>query len=52
MRTTFHEQLDALLVQLSALRRLTEVALARAPRVLLGALARADGLELEVLDQL
>ncbi|UZJ26856.1 hypothetical protein RHODO2019_18425 (plasmid) [Rhodococcus antarcticus] len=52
MRTTFHGQLDALLAQLFALCRLTEVALARAPRVLLGAFARADGLGLEVLDQL
>ncbi len=34
MRTTFHEQLDALLAQLSALCRLTEVALAQATHAL------------------
>jgi hypothetical protein len=49
VRTTFHEQPDALLPQLSAPGRLTEVALARATRALLGALARADGLELVVV---
>ena len=43
VRTTFHEQLDALLAQLSALRRLTEVALAQATRALLEAdLATAE----------
>ena len=37
MRTTFHEQLDALLTQLSALCRLTEVALTQATHALLEA---------------
>jgi hypothetical protein len=37
VRTTFHEQLDALLAQLSALCRLTEVALAQATHALLDA---------------
>lgn len=37
MRTTFHEQLDALLAQLSALCRLTEIALAQATHALLDA---------------
>ncbi len=52
MRTTFNEQPDALLPELSGPGRLTEVALARATRALLGARARADGLELEVMDPL
>ena len=43
VRTTFHEQLDALLAQLSALCRLTEVALAQATHALLAAdLATAE----------
>ncbi len=43
VRTTFHEQLDALLAQLSALCRLTEVALAQATHALLEAdLATAE----------
>ena len=43
VRTTFHEQLDALLAQLSALCRLTEVALGQATHALLEAdLATAE----------
>jgi hypothetical protein len=51
VRTTFHEQLDALRARLSGLCRRTEAAPARAPQALLEAVARADGLEPEVLAQ-